>query len=624
MAQRYVSGLSLTEPRLGLGSGAGVTTGANNLLLGAGAGGAVTTGSHNIVLGGYAGAERPAMLGEIVLSNGLGDVACSWTADGTPQQRLQPADTVTAPTAPGYARMAYDPATGAIVYRVAPADGGPAVTSTSATKASIDALGVNAASVGGVAAADIATRQSVQLAPPTVGTSLVADAAALRLRGLAVAPGGLLRLDTSNPDVLTLDAAGLADAPNAPAGAVSLVGATSGAAGDGTLRTKVLVAGAGLRATTTGGAVTIESVAPGGDAVTLADAGAAAAGAASLVADGAGPTLAVRALVPGDGIALSADAVAQTVAVRATTTLADEPGAPVGAQSLVGPSTAAGATLRARSLVAGAGIALTAGNGGSTVTIENTQTSAGVTLASAGGTESIVTDGVGPSLAVRGLTAGYGVGLVADATSVRVRANGVVVVPVRPSDVVATSGQAVVVPLGTPLPLTRWPIDANLKPLALPALRYRSSAAASHVGTAVFAVHGLPPNLPDLGWRVLLSLQAPAGTAAFAWTLTLTVPVLGTVWDYQEYVATLAVPAFVAGDAGDAAPTRTLEVTGWAPQVVRSGSTVACVDGATRPSVSGLAASPLVVALKMAGSAPLPADVDVMGLNLVLVPATST
>jgi hypothetical protein len=552
MAQshRYFGGYSLTEPRLGLGSGAAITTGRNNLLLGVGAGGAATTGSHNVVLGGYAAADRPDLQGAIVLSNGLGDVACAWGADGTPEQRLQPAAAVAAPAAAGYARMAYDPATGAVVYRVAPPDGGAAVTSVSATKASIDALGVDAATLGGVPAASFPTRESIQLAAPTgAGTTLVADAASLRLRGLAVAPGGRLRMDASDPAVLTLDAAGLTDEPGAPVDAVSLVGATSGAAGDGTLRTKTLVAGAGLRVTQTGAAVTIESAVPGGDAVSLASGGT-GPGVASLVADGIGPTLAVRGLVAGDGVALDTDDIAQTVLVRATTTLADEPGAPGDASSLVGATSAPGGPLYTRSLVAGAGITLTASHGGSAVTITNSESSAGVTLASAGGGYSLVTDGVGPDLAVRGLTAGYGVGLVADATAVAVRSNAVRIVPVRPFDVTATNGQALVVTQGCPLPLEHWPIDADLKPVALPALRYRASAAADHAGSAVFAVHGLPPDLASHGLRVLLTLQAPVGTAGFAWALTLTVPkphpLIPNVWGVQQYEATVNVPGFVS------------------------------------------------------------------------------
>lgn len=618
----HVNGINWTNPSIGQDSGASLTTGQRNLLLGNRAGAGLTTGSHNTLVGSYEAAEQPDLQGAVLLSNGQGTVVSAWDAGGTHEQPVQSVAGVTAPSVNGRTRTALDPATGALVYLTRTTTG-QTVTSYSATKASVDALGVNAASLGGLVASAYQPRSETLLSTTGAGTTMVADPTALQLRGLAVTGGGL-SLDASDPAVVTLAALpgpSLADetVPASPP-SFSLVGASSGQ--NNTLRTKRVVAGTGINVTETGTTLTIENTQTS-TGVTLSSDG--PAGSASLVTDGLGPALAVRGLVQGPGITLSSDT--NSVTIGSAVALASETG--TGGQSLV--SMGSGATLRTKYLAVGTGLSLTP-EGTTGLRLANTVVAP--TLASAGGAVGLVGTGGGPSLTVKGLTAGYGVGLVDDgAATVTVRSNAVTTVPLRPADVVATSGQCRVVPGGVPLNLAAWPLDADLVALAaLPAVRYRASAAANHVGALLVAVHGLPSDAANHGLRLQVTLQAPRDAPAFTWGVQVTVPCpsdsVPNVWDYHQYTGSLVSAAFQSSGT-NSPPSQVYDVALAATTTRNAPGTVACVDGATRPRLpllngQTLHPSPTLMAVRLTGAAPLGADVDVLGLVLRLVPSLAS
>ena len=137
-------------------------------------------------------------------------------------------------------RTALHPDSNALVYKVRA--GGTTYTSyarstaprpvpvPSASKASIDPLGVDAGSLGGHPATDFQLKSDARLGSGGTGTSLVADAASLTVRSLSVA-GGLV-LDASDPSTVTITgatAATLTDetAGTLPAMACSLIGPSS-------------------------------------------------------------------------------------------------------------------------------------------------------------------------------------------------------------------------------------------------------------------------------------------------------------------------------------------------------------------------------------------------------------
>ena len=227
-------------------------------------------------------------------------------------------------------------------------------------------------------------------------------------------------------------------------------------------------------------------------------------------------------------------------------------------------------------------------------------------------------DGAGPALLVKSLAAGYGLGLVQAAESVTVSAHLECTVPVRPVDVVATSGQFQVVPLAPALPLSAdWPATD----VRLPSVRYVvPSAAGSHTGTLVAAVHGLPRNADALGFRLDCTCHSTTlTTATVAWDVSLFVPCPkdsnATTCDFQRFDGSLSVAAFVG-----VPQVATLTLTGTSP--ARNPGTVAtkqCADGSVLPRFPCLAnqswvGSPTLLVLQFRGTmtsgGAAPADLD--------------
>lgn len=403
--RRYVSNIDVTSVALGAGTGTSLTTGDENVLLGANAGMALTTGSRNVIVGGYRAAGEPALSDAVVLASASGAVRARWDADGTATLAVAPLSSGSAP----------------------PTDLAPGTAR----------LGYDAAT-GGV-------------------VWQVCDAGGARHTTVTVDP-----VAAAGASLETEPAAGAA-------GAVSLVGATSGATA-GVLRTKGLVAGAGIKLSTDGDTVTLENTSTTAG-VTLADAGAGAAGSVGLTADGLGPSLAVRRLVAGAGVDLAvsadgtgvvvtnaspadalslasatpsggapppansadlvvagtypaltlrrvvggagvtvaADATGVTVSATPPATLAAEGG--VG-ETLVGAaSTSAAPTVKR--LAAGAGLAVA--SSGTTVTLSNASPASSVTAstpaAAAANSADLVLGGAGPNLTLRRVQGGSGLGV---------------------------------------------------------------------------------------------------------------------------------------------------------------------------------------------------------------------
>lgn len=616
---KYLNGINVSSLTLGEGSGAALTTGNANTLLGASAGADLTTGSRNTLVGAYTCTTEPDVQNNVILSNGQGTVVCRWDGSGTAEQPVADATLITPPTIGGRVRIGCDLATGALVYKARPTNGGPAVVSYSANKASVDALGVDAATLGGKAAAAFQLKGDTRLLTSGVGTSMIKDAATLQLRGLDVGSG--LTLDATNPDRITLMGPTLQnETNNVPANAQSVIGESSGGA---ELRTKQLVAGSGIQLTSTPTTLTIVNT--GGSVstpvnTTLTSATTVTPGALSLVAEGTGPNLSVRPLVPGDGVSLTATGDGKAVTVGSTVRLESEPGG----LSLVSVGT--GSVLRAKSLSAGTGISVTA-NGSTGLTIANTQ--AATSLGSAGGSVSLVKTGTGSALVVKGLTAGYNMATVDSATSVTLHSYAPVVLSLRPIDVMASTGQIRVLSQGQNIAPFNWPIDNELKSLSLPTVSYKASATANHSGEIVFAVHGLPRNAQDCGFHLDLTAFAPNGTAGFTWNVTVTLPaphpIIPRVWHYCTYSGSVTFDTFDQQSSESSHPFQVKEVVLTATS---GGDTIPCVDGTSLPHFSrlngqSLHASPDLLHLRLAGSSPLPTAVDIPGVRLTLIPGVN-
>ena len=510
----------------------------------------------------------------------------------------------------------YDPITKAVVKKLRL--DGTVHTSYTANKASVDALRVDAATLDGRDPSAYQLRADTRLNTSGTGTTLVRDAASLTLRGLAVGPH--LTLDDSNADTVRIQGPPLAtladEQTNVPPDAKSLVGSTSV---PGTLRTKQLAAGAGISLVQTGSVVTIENTQTS-SGVTLASEG--APGSVSLVSDGTGPSLGVRGLSAGVGIALGEDVANQVVTVASTTSLASE----AGGESLVSVGT--GAALRTKYLTAGSGITLSRQ---STTGLVITNTAPTPVLSSSGGQVSLVRTG----LVVRGLTAGYGVGILGgDPDTVTLRSNAATTVGIRPSDVMSTNGQLRVVGQGAGITPLNWPVDTDLLPVRMPAVTYLdSNGAAPHRGSMVTAVHGLPQDAWNHGFRLDFSVYAAAPAPACALTVEIIIPCPSAAdsnsWDYHRYTGALSIPAFTA--AANATPPPTcVQVSLTATTADKAAPpTVLCVDDSELPVFprfpgSHFAVSPAVMAVVIGGSVAQTASFDILGIRLTLVPAQST
>lgn len=338
--RRYVSNIDIRNLALGAGSGGALTTGDDNVLLGAGAGAALTTGSRNVILGGYTASEEPSLSDAVVLSGATGRVCVRWDAQGNATTTIHAASTVAAPAAPNTATMAFDDATGAVVWRVCD---GAGVERTSAAVAA-----GAAAAVPRLETEPGAAPGSVSLVGPTSG----ADPAVLRTCGLVAGEGIALRAEDGGATlrvVNTSDAASgvtLVDLGGDPAaGAVGLT-----APG---LAVRRLVPGAGiaLRLDPADGGVAVCNASPATDVTLRAPAGAAGA---DLVLAGAGPHLALRRLAAGPGV--QAVESGDAVVLAALTTLESEAAEAGAAHSLVGDSSAP-PVLRTKRVGAGWGLA---------------------------------------------------------------------------------------------------------------------------------------------------------------------------------------------------------------------------------------------------------------------------
>lgn len=670
--RRYVNTVDIDQVTVGAQSGAALTTGSGNVLLGPSAGAALTTGEKNVIVGGYTAADKVGLTRNVVLSNGEGTRCFQW--DPTTSLTLNVGTTATTPdpTVDGYAALSFDPATKTMVTAVRNA--GTVYKSATATKASIDALGVTAGDtlkVGGTDAATLLSKvNGTQLTTSGQGTSLVRDAATLKLRGLAPGQTGVVVADAG--DTVTI-ATTFGAATGGPGNAQSLV------ADAANMKVRTLSAGTGVNINSTAGNLEIVNTAPNTD-VTLQTLGTVAANTADLVGTGAGPGLKVRRLVGGAGVTLTSDA--NTVTVAGGVTLETEPGTDTNAASLVG-TISSGATVRTKRLIGGPGISVT--TNGTSVTVENTQTSAGVTLVNEGpaGSISLVSDGTGPSLGTRGLVQGTGITIVEDVanksvtinnaapnTAVRLAsagtgANGVdvvtagtgpnlevrrlqagsgmsvalssttsvalanarpVAVAVRPSDVVATLGQMSVVPLGADLTPYNWPAEtSNMLPLRLQAVRYASSGGAvSHSGALTCALHGLPGDATTtFGFALEVTAYCPISMPAITFNVMLVLPApdgtITTTWSAVTLSGSLAFPASTGTNG--TAPPRTVAVTG-----LTGGTTRTCLDGQTRPVFPLLTGetvlpSPLPVFVRLSTTTTaLASNIDILGMRLTLYP----
>lgn len=113
-------------------------------------------------------------------------------------QPLKPTSQVDGPTSDDILRLAYDPNTNAIVYKLRKA--GTIYESWSANQASINALNVDAAKLGTRAADDYQLKADTLLSTTATGTSLVVgNGTALKIRGLATRGGGLSLDATTEP-----------------------------------------------------------------------------------------------------------------------------------------------------------------------------------------------------------------------------------------------------------------------------------------------------------------------------------------------------------------------------------------------------------------------------------------
>lgn len=616
---KYINGINVSSLALGEGSGNSLTTGDRNTLLGASAGSGLTTAGYNTFVGSYTGSTEPDCQDAVVLSNGRGTVVCRWDGTGTCEQTVKDASAVAAPTINGRVRTGVDPATGALIYRTR-LPSGQVTTSYSANKSVVDALGIDAATLGGTAAADYQLRSNTHLQSSGTGTTLVRDANALRLRDLEAGSG--LTLVSTDPDRITLVGPTFQnETDSVPSNAHSLIGSTSGGAN---LRTKQLVAGSGIVLASTGSTVTIQSTASssgGGDGVSLVSTTPSTGNGVSLVSQGTGPNLSIRALVAGDGVGLTQPSDGSAVVVGSTLRLESE----TGGSSLV--STGTGSVLKIKALSAGTGISLTS-NGSTGLTIANTQPSS--TLSSAGGTESLVQTGTGTSLAIKGLTAGYGTSIISGPSDVTIHNQRPSEISLRPSDVIGSTGQIRVIPQGYAIQPLNWPVNAELSTFSLPAIRYASSATANHTGEILFAVHGLPRKAQDLGFHLDLMVFAPNGTPGFTWNCTVTIPAPHPtnplVWNYYTYTGSVTFDAF-SSVATESSPFQVKELI-LATSSGGAAATIACMDGTTLPHFSrlnqqGFQSSPDIMHIRIAGSSPLTTAVDIPGIRLSLIPSNS-
>jgi hypothetical protein len=137
----------------------------------------------------------------------------------------------------------------------------------------------------------------------------------------------------------------------------------------------------------------------------------------SLVADGVGPDLEIKAITAGPNISLTSDG--DQVTIEATgagsdVTLASAGGTETLVADGVGPD------LENKGLSAGTGISLS--SDASSVTITNSDPASGVTLANAG-TTSLVNGGAGPALTTKGLVAGTNISFSTSSTDVTISCN---------------------------------------------------------------------------------------------------------------------------------------------------------------------------------------------------------
>lgn len=170
---------------------------------------------------------------------------------------------------------------------------------------------------------------------------------------------------------------------------------------DGLLNERVLTAGSNISIVDGGANAPITIGTP---SITLTNGGSALG---SLVCDGSGPILGIKALNQGTGINLIIGPTDVTIAIGGAPPVVDA--------TFVTMSTSGGLS-QERVLTAGSNISITDGGAKQPVTISTPS----ITLANVGSGVTLVSDSSGPELAVKSLNAGSGISIVGNGTSVTI------------------------------------------------------------------------------------------------------------------------------------------------------------------------------------------------------------